>query len=925
MTKSAPRGYPASNGGFASNHPDRPWYAFCACILLGTLLIDVYTPAGIPSSLLYLLAVAAVGMVSGSRTHWIVAAISTGLTLLGLYWSWSRGIPWVEVTNRAISVGAIWLAAWIVSQWRKGVRSRSHDLSVRLRSLLTHSQTIIFVKDLHGRYLEVSEQFLALIGAPAERVIGKTDHELFPHDIADSYRRHDREVVNAGGVMSFEEYALLNGDPRFYVVRKFPLRDEAGRIVAVGGVATDMTARLQAEGARHEAQDRLDLVVAATQTGIWDWDVQTNTTYYSTRWKSSLGYEEREISNSPSEWESRLHPDDKKRALALVDDYFSGRIASYELEHRLRHKDGTYRWIHTCAVLQRDDQGRPRRMTGSHVDITERKRAEEALSRSESTLRSFFESGVMMMGVVELQDGDILHLSDNRCAASFFGTIPELMQGRLASELGASPDTIALWHRYYETSRGITQPVRFEYFHSHPTSGAERRLSVAVCWIGAGSSGRDRYSYVAEDITDARRTETALGETAERYRGLVTALAEGVLLHDAQGIIIACNPSAERILGVTADRLMGRTPMDPHWQAVHADGRSFEEDLRPPIVTLRTGQPCTDVIMGVCRPSGEQRWLSMNTQALKKPDDEYPYAVVSSFHDITDRRRAEQALLEVQSELEQRVRERTARIHELEVQRSQAETVAALGHLAADIAHEVNNPLAGIKNAFHLVKQGISTDYRHYRFVELIDREIQRLAAIVKKMYTLYQDGASDQCQATNVSDLLQNVATLLDYKLASRRIRLRTEMEVTCSIVTLPRADLFQVLLNLVQNAIDASPADRDVVLKVTQHGDMLHWSVMDHGSGIAPEVFPRIFEPFFTTKSDGGRQGLGLGLSVSRRLVRAMGGRIEVHTQPAGGSTFTVIHPLDVTDGARQQDVLPAMKKEQEDDDYAKTHSHC
>ena len=531
----------------------------------------------------------------------------------------------------------------------------------------------------------------------------------------------------------------------------------------------------------------------------------------------------------------------------------------------------------------------------------------------------------MMMGVVELQDADIVHVSDNPCAATFYGTTPELMQGRLASELGAPPDTIALWRRFYEASKARGEPVRFEYLHPHPTSSAERCLSVAVCWIGAGPSGRDRFSYVAEDITEARRTKTVLTETAERYRGVVTALAEGIVLQDAEGRIIACNPSAEKILGLTADQLMGRSSVAPEWRAIHDDGTPFDGEQHPAMVTLRTGLPCTDVIMRVCRPGGEQRWLSINTQPLREPHAERPYAVVASFHDITERRRAEQALLDVQTQLERRVRERTARIHELEHQRSQAETVAALGHLAADIAHEVNNPLAGIKNAFYLVKQGISAEHRHYRFVELIDREIQRLAAIVKKMYTLYQDGASDQWQATNVSDLLQNVTTLLDYKLVSRRIRLRTEMELTCPIVTLPRADLFQVLLNLVQNAIDASSADAEVVLKVTQQGDMLHWSVMDHGTGIAPEVLPHIFEPFFTTKSAGGRQGLGLGLSVSRRLIRAMGGRIEVHTQPAGGSMFTVIHPLDLTGGARQQDAMPAMNKEQDDDDYAKTHSHC
>lgn len=895
MNNSAPRWFLAPTDRADSIKTGRQWYVFCACILLVTLLVDAFAPLGIAVPLLYSLAVAAAGMAPTVQLPWVVAAISTALTVLGFYWPPPGGIVWMGATNRALSIGSIWLTAWIVSQWKSTSRSHSHYHSVRLQSLLTHSQTLIFVKDLQGRFLEVSEQFLALIGVPAEEAIGKTDHDFFPHDLADLYREHDGQVVKAGEAMNFEEAALLGDDVRHYVVRKFPLRDEVGRIVAVGGVATDMTARLQAEADRHEAQERLDLVVAATQTGIWDWDLPTNTMYYSPLWKSSLGYEEDEISTSPCEWNSRLHPDDKDRAFALVESFLSGRVPAYELEHRLRHKDGTYRWIHTTAVLQRDAEGRPRRMTGSHLDITARKQASEALRQSESTLRSFFDSGVMMMGIVELCDGDIVHISDNRCVAGFFGTTPELMEGRRASELGVPMATIELWLRQYEESGRTKKPVRFEYVHADRTSLAEKRFSVTVCWIGSAPSGRGRYSYVAEDVTEARRIEAALSETAERYRGLVSALAEGVLLHDAQGLIVACNPSAERILGLTADQLMGKTPMDPHWQAVHADGRPFEDDLRPPVATLRTGQPCTDVIMGVCRPSGEQRWISINTQALKKPDDEHPYAVVSSFHDITDRRRAEQALLEAQTKLEQRVRERTVRIHQLEVQRSQAETLAALGQLAADIAHEVNNPLAGIKNAFHLVKQGIGSEHRHYRFVELIDREIQRLSAIVKKMYTLYQGGASRERQLTNFADLLQDVSALLDYRLSSRRIRLRTEVQVTRPAITLPRADLFQVLLNLVQNAIDASPADSEVVVKVVECADMLQWSVIDHGTGIAPGILPHIFDPFYTTKSAADRPGLGLGLCVSQRLVHEVGGRIEVQTELGAGSTFTVVHPLE------------------------------
>lgn len=921
----AVRWFHAVRSPLYSGMTERRWYACCAVILVVTAAIDAYTPLGIAAGVGYLLAVVVAGMVSEVRFPWRVAVVSIGLTVVGFFWSPPGGVVWIGATNRVGLAMAILLTAWIVWQWNMAARGRSHDLAVRLQSILTHSQTSIFLKDLQGRYLEVSEQFLSLTGFSAEMVIGKTDRDIFPPELVAIYREHDAQVIKAGAAMNFEETVPLGDGLHLNIVCRFPLRDGQGSIVAIGGIATDITARLQAEAARSEAQERFDLVVAAAQTGIWDWDLHTNRMYYCPLWKASLGYQEHEISNSPTEWESRLHPDDKARAFALVDDYLSGRIGAYELEHRLRHKNGSYRWIQTFALLQRDADGRPRRMTGSHVDITERKRAEDALTQSESTLRSFFNSGAMMMGIVELLDGDILHVSDNRCVASFFGTTPELMQGRLASELGAPPDILALWHRSYEESERTKQPVRFEYAHPQKGSGVELRLSATVCWIGIGPSGRSRYAYVVDDVTEARCLAEALGQTAERYHGVVTALAEGVVLHDEQGRIIACNPSAERILGLTADQLMGRTPVDPGWQAIHEDGSHFAPDQRPPMVTLRTGRPCSNVIMGLSRPTGEQRWISINTQAILRAGDARPYAVVGSFHDITERRRAEQALLEVQSQLEQRVRERTARIQQLESQRSQAEKLAALGHLAADIAHEVNNPLAGITNAFHLVKQGIGSEHRHYRFVDLIDREIQRLTAIVKKMYTLYQGLPATERQATDIAELLQDVATLLEHKMAVKRLRLHTEVDTPLQVVNVSRSDLFQVLLNLVQNAIDASPPRSEVVLNVSEREGLLRWSVTDRGTGIAPDVLPRMFEPFFTTKPGAGWQGLGLGLSVSRGLVQAMGGRIEVQTELQRGSTFTVVCPLEQPDMSGERAAGVDTDKEQKDDDYATTHSHC
>jgi PAS domain S-box-containing protein len=157
---------------------------------------------------------------------------------------------------------------------------------------------------------------------------------------------------------------------------------------------SDRTEHRAADRALRESQERLALVIQGSNDGIWDWDVRSNEVYFSPRWKGMLGYAEEEVASTFEGWRKLLHPEDHDRALATLQDYFEGRSESYELEHRLRHKDGSYRWILARGVALRDATGRPIRMAGSHVDLTGRKQAEERLravcgdlARSEDDLR----------------------------------------------------------------------------------------------------------------------------------------------------------------------------------------------------------------------------------------------------------------------------------------------------------------------------------------------------------------------------------------------------------------------------------------------------------------------------------------------------------------------------------------------------------
>ncbi len=150
--------------------------------------------------------------------------------------------------------------------------------------------------------------------------------------------------------------------------------------------------RKRAEAELRRQRERFELCVRGSGDGIWDWELETNLVYFSPRWKSMLGYAEDEIANRYEEWESRLHPEDRERALSTLQAYLEGEIPAYELEHRLRHKDGSYRWILARGLVVRDPDGRPYRMAGSHTDVTDRRRMEEQLRNEEALYHSLVET-----------------------------------------------------------------------------------------------------------------------------------------------------------------------------------------------------------------------------------------------------------------------------------------------------------------------------------------------------------------------------------------------------------------------------------------------------------------------------------------------------------------------------------------------------
>jgi PAS domain S-box-containing protein len=170
-------------------------------------------------------------------------------------------------------------------------------------------------------------------------------------------------------------------------------------------------------------------------------------------------------------------------------------------------------------------------------------------------------------------------------------------------------------------------------------------------WTSTPDVSRRLMYAAARDVTAQKQAVETIHKSEELYRTVIATMQDGIVIVDADGGIRACNGSAERILGLSAEQIMGRTALDPRWRAIHEDSSPFPPETFPVTVTLRTGRPCSNIVMGVYKPDGGLTWISINSQPFLDADGVTLSGVVASLEDITERRRTEAALQQASAEL----------------------------------------------------------------------------------------------------------------------------------------------------------------------------------------------------------------------------------------------------------------------------------
>jgi diguanylate cyclase (GGDEF)-like protein/PAS domain S-box-containing protein len=259
------------------------------------------------------------------------------------------------------------------------LRKQSLDRQLRMLShAVENVNEALYICDPEGYITYVNSAFLSTYGYSREKILGSRRDRLwaagsevpaFPFGSTWDDARDQFEAVHRRG--GGEEFPVL--------VSRSILKDLAGDDLAEVGVVWDITDRKRAEDALRDSEMRYALAARGANDGLWDWDLRTGHLYFSPRWKSMLGYGEEEVGSSLDDWLRLVHPEDVESLKAQLDAHIEGLTPHFESEHRIRHRNGSYRWTLARGLAVREPTGRPYRMAGSQTDVTDRKRAEQQL------------------------------------------------------------------------------------------------------------------------------------------------------------------------------------------------------------------------------------------------------------------------------------------------------------------------------------------------------------------------------------------------------------------------------------------------------------------------------------------------------------------------------------------------------------------
>jgi two-component system cell cycle sensor histidine kinase/response regulator CckA len=845
---------------------------------------------------------------------------------------------------------------------------------------------------------------LALNNSTREEVIGKRIRDFFP--LVDELGLFEFfQRVHHTGVPENHPSLIYRDNQLILSVENYICKLPGGEIMAI---FEDSTPRAKAEAALASSEERLKLGLESVNEAVWEWRPQKEELYASQGYYTMLGYAPDEIPPSRETWKNLVHPDDLPGVL-LQNEQNLLKGKDYEVEYRMRAKDGNWRWILSRGkTVDRDPDGNPVRMLGTHMDISKRKQAELEVMK----FRAMADMALHGNALTNLE-GNLEYI--NPYFAKMHGYTPEELEGK---NLAALYNADQIDH-VLELNRSLAKTGSFGPMEVRHTRRDKTEFPMLMSGVLLrDDKGEPRYIAIAAlDITESKKTEEALAKSEERYRSLVQLNPDGVYLVQ-DGIIKYANPESVRIWGAkSSDELVGRRIFDllhegdrekakgryekmireggtvplMEFRFMLPDGNFKFVEATASLVQLQTGPAVQTAVRDISQrketeralaesearfralmeqapmglatygtdghliminkammemwqipdaagveavkqidlrkseriaelgftdlvlrafggeatstpsyksdmtktrkmlgiKSGPQidRWLQANYYPIKDSKGKVT-GVVYLINDVTERKKAEEERAKMEARL------------------AQSQKMDALGTLSSGIAHDFNNILAAIMGFSELAQLKLGSEHPARRDVEKITSAADRARHLVKQILT-FSRKAEVSKKPLCMNAVVQDALSILQ-RTIPKMIRVEVDQDPDLEPVTADPQQLEQIVLNLVSNAADAIGGNGTITISTRNQevfmercalcsepfsGKHSLLSVKDDGSGIPPKIKAKIFDPFFTTKDVG--KGTGLGLSTVYGIVNSLGGHIQCESQTGVGTEFIIYLP--------------------------------
>ncbi len=740
------------------------------------------------------------------------------------------------------------------------------------------------VRNLGYTKEELSDMnFRSLVDEENRKKVFEAFHRVFL--TGESSKGFDWEIIKKSGEKFFVESSVSL------------LKNESGEPVGFRGIVRDITARKSSEEALRKSEEKYRSILEGMREGLYEIDLKGNYTFVNNEAARQMGYTPDELTGK--NYRDITSPETSRRLYEIFHRIYKTGESEFLMDYEVIRKDGSTRTHESGAQLVRDPSGTAMGFRNLARDVTDRRKAEEAVRQSEEKYKNILET--MEEGLLEINLNDTI-IFVNNAVCKLLGYEPDEMMGMNTRRL----HTPEVFNHMYLIYKNIYETGKPEFLMDYEVIRKDGSVRIHQANASArrnSAGGIVGFCTLARDVTERRKAEHALRQKEEalrlteaKYKMIAENVNDVIWTIDFKLTITFISPSIFQLTGFLPEEILHSPARGIMTQESFALVESLLREELDNEKSRDDPNRSRTLELELMRKGGSTIWVEASA-TFTRDSDLVAREILGVARDISERKRAEKEKAELEDQL------------------LQAKKMESVGRLAGGVAHDFNNMLGVILGYSELIRTQLPKNSPILAEIMEIERAASRSKEITSQLLAFSRKQIIAP-QQVDLNSLFMNAQRTLT-RLIGEDIELRYYPGKNLWKIKFDPSQMEQVLVNLAANARDALPFGGKLTIETENvhlneeyckthlgftPGKYVMLGISDNGFGMDREILQHVFEPFFTTKSEG--KGTGLGLSTVYGIVKQNNGFINVYSEPGKGTIFKIYIPRSAEEGQLQEE---------------------